>query len=165
MLAWPIVWTLARRRADRERAHGWRPWAAWLAACVVVAATVGPLRADVRSRARIAKGEGDVLVVGKALEAYAAHCGGLPEPAAAGGDCAVARGRQLGPIPLALTRTQRNAPGVEAGPFLEDLPKLPRGWAGFAGAYAYVVESERAFRVCAAGDGVTAASRGASSCP
>ena len=165
VLAWPVLWTLALHRGDRARAHGWRRWAAWIAGCVVVAAVAGPLRADVWTRARIAKGEGDVLVIGKALEAYAAHCGGLPEPAATGGDCGVARGTQIGPIPLALARTQRNARGVQANGFLRELPDLPRGWTGFAGAYAYVVEGERAFRVCAAGDGVVAASRGSSTCP
>jgi hypothetical protein len=162
---WPVAWLLARRRGAAAGARGTRPWVAWLVLAALVAAAAPPLAHDIDRRARIAKGRGDVLRLGKALEAYAAHCGGPPPAAAAGGDCRVAAGPERGPLPAALLRAQRDAHGAEAGPFLEFVPRLPPGWQGLGGLYAYVVDAGGRARVCGAGDGVVADSRGSRSCP
>ena len=160
IVAWPVVCVLGRRR----RARGWRPWAVWLLAIIGVAAAAAPLGADVERRRRIGKGRGNVLLLGKAVDAYAAHCGAPPAPDATGGDCRLATGDGRGPLPRALLRTQRNARGAEAGPFLEFVPRLPPGWSGLGGTYAYVLDGGRA-RVCGSGDGVVADSRGSRACP
>ena len=96
---------------------------------------------------------------------YAAHCGGPPAAGADGTDCPVATTPQTGAVPRALLTAQRNARGLQARAALEFIPRLPRGWSGVGGVYAYVVEAERGPRVCAAGDGVVADSRGAATCP
>jgi hypothetical protein len=103
--------------------------------------------------------------MGKAVSAYAGHCGGPPAPDAAGSGCRVATRPARGPVPTALLMVQRNARGVHAGPFLEFVPRLPDGWMGVAGVYAYVVDADRRAGVCAAGDGVVADSRGGGVCP
>lgn len=165
IVAWPILWSLRRRRGAGGRASGWRPWAAWLLAGACLAAAAAPLAADLDRRARVAKGRGNVLLLGKAVAAYAAHCGGPPAADAAGSDCRVAAGAERGPLPPALLKAQRNARGVEAGPFLDFIPRLPAGWSGLGGVYGYVVSADRRARVCGAGDGVVVDSRGAGVCP
>lgn len=160
IVAWPVLWARGRRRG-----RGRRPWLAWLVAAALLAAAAAPLAADLDRRARLGKARGDVLRLGKAVAAYAAHCGGPPAAAAAGGDCRVAAGPDRGPLPPALLKTQRNARGVEAGPFLEWVPRLPAGWSGLGGTYGYLVGDDGRARVCAAGDGVVADSRGAATCP
>ena len=154
-VAWPVLWLVGRWGRTSPRAQGWRPWAAWLFLVVLIASTAAPLGADVKRRARIAKARGDVLRLGKAVAAYVAHCGGPPAVGAADGACRIATGAARGPLPRALITPQRNARGIEAGPFVEFLPRLPRGWTGADGAYAYVVTSDGRARVCATGDGVT----------
>jgi hypothetical protein len=166
ILTWPVLWLRQRRRGDNLRRDvRWR-WTAWLLAGAIVATTATTLVADAERRARVAKGRGDVLRLGKAVDAYAAHCGG-PPPAgdAAGGDCPVAAGAERGRLPAALRKAQRNARGAQAGPFAEFIPRLPRGWAGLAGTYAYVVSADGHARVCGAGDGVVADSGGGRACP
>ncbi|HEU5194312.1 MAG TPA: hypothetical protein VFW70_06190 [Methylomirabilota bacterium] len=158
IVTWPALWTRGKRR-------GWQPWALWILALVAVAAAYAPLAADLERRMRVAKGRGNALLLGKAVEAYAAHCGGPPATDATGGDCRVAGGAGRGPLPRALLERQRNARGVEAGPFLEFIPRLPRGWSGLGGTYAYVVDAAGRTRVCGAGDGVVADSRGSRACP
>ena len=32
VVTWPLLWGVARRRADPGRARGWRPWLAWIVA-------------------------------------------------------------------------------------------------------------------------------------
>jgi len=159
LLSWPVLWAAARWRSRPGRARGWRPWAVWVLAAACLAAAAPPLAADVERRARIAKARGDVLLLGKAVGTYAAHCGGPPAADAAGGDCRVAAGAARSRLPAALLKRQRNARGVEAGPFLEFIPRLPPGWSGAAGVYAYSVTPDVQTRVCAAGDGVIADSR------
>ena len=154
VVAWPVAWLAGRRRASPGRARGWRPWAIWIAAGAFVALVASPLSAGVERRTRIAKGEGDVLLIGKALAAYTAHCGGPPPVGAAGADCAVATTSATGRVPAAILTAQRNGRGVRAGPFLEAMPRLPQGWSGFGGAYAYRVDARRRSGVCATGDGV-----------
>jgi hypothetical protein len=85
VVTWPVVWLVTRWRRTSSRARGWRPWAAWLVFVVLIASTAAPLGADVKRRARIAKARGDVLRLGKAVAAYAAHCGGPPAVGAADG--------------------------------------------------------------------------------
>jgi len=165
LLSWPVVWAAGRRGSRPGRARGWRPWAIWVLAGACLAAAASPLAADLERRARVAKARGDVLLLGKAVAAYAAHCGGPPAADAAGGDCRVAAGAARGRLPAALLKRQRNARSVEAGPFLEFIPRLPPGWSGAAGVYAYSVTPDGHARVCATGDGVVADSRGAGRCP
>jgi len=164
LVGWPLRWAAGRWRSSPGRARGWRPWAAWGLAGVCLAAAVPPLAADVERRARVAKARGDVLLLGKAVAAYAAHCGGPPAADAAGGDCRVAAGAGRGGLPAALLKTQRNARGVEAGPFVEFIPRLPRGWSGAAGVYVYSVTPDGHARICATGDGVVADSSGIGRC-
>jgi hypothetical protein len=165
VVGWPVRWLIGRQRGAGAPVRGWRPWAAWLILAVLVVAAARPLAADVQRRARIAKGRGDVLLLGKAVEAYAAHCGGPPAVGAAGGDCRVAAAGERGGLPPALLKAQRNARGAEAGPFVDFVRRLPPGWRGISGAYAYVVADDGRARVCAAGDGVVADSRGRRACP
>jgi len=165
VVTWPVLWGVGRRRANPGRTRGWRPWAIWIAAAALVAAVAAPLSASVERRMRIAKGQGDVLLIGKALAAYAAHCGGPPPVGAAGADCPVAGTPQSGRVPAAVLTAQRNARGVRAGPFLEFVPRLPRGWTGAEGAYRYLVDAERRPRVCATGDGIAADSAATGACP
>jgi len=165
VVTWPLLWGVGRRRADAGRTRGWRPWLAWLVAAAFAAVAATPLYANVERRTRIAKAQGDVQLIGKALDAYAAHCGAPAAAGASGGDCPVATAPQTGAVPPALLKAQRNARGVQAGPFLEFIPRLPARWSGFGGVYEYVVDADRAFRVCATGDGVAADSRGAGVCP
>lgn len=157
IVTWPVLWARGRRSGRR--------WALWLLALGCVAAAAAPLAADLERRMRVAKGRGDALLLGKAIEAYAAHCGGPPAPDAAGNDCRIATGAGRGPLPVALLQRQRNARGVEAGPFLESLRRLPAGWTGLGRSYAYVIDAGGRARVCAAGDGVVADSRGSRACP
>jgi hypothetical protein len=164
-VTWPVLWGVGRRRAEAGRARGWQPWLAWSAAAAFAALAVLPLSANVERRTRVAKAHGDVLLIGKALAAYAAHCGGPPPAGADSADCPVATTPQIGTVPGALLKTQRNARGMEVEAFLEFVPRLPPGWSGVAGVYAYVVEPPHGARVCGAGDGVVADSRAAAACP
>jgi len=158
VIAWPVAWLVMRRRQTKPRARSWRAWAVWLVVIVLIALAAPPLGADLERRRRIAKARGDMLRLGKAVAAYVAHCGGPPAVDATDGDCRIATGAARGPLPRALMIRQRNSRGVEAGPFVEFLPRLPRGWTGADGAYAYVVASDGGARVCATGDGVMAES-------
>lgn len=160
VVSWPVLWVAGRGRGPASR--GWRPWAAWLVLAALLAAAAPPLAADVERRMRIAKAHGNVLLLGKAVAAYAAHCGGPPAADAAGDDCRVAAGAVRGPLPAALRKMQRNARGVEAGPFVERVPRLPPGWTGEGGVYAYAVAADGRARVYAAGDGVVASWQSAS---
>ena len=165
VVAWPLASVVARRRGAGRRAYGWRPWVVWLLAVVGVVAAAGPLMADVNRRARVAKARGDVLLLGKAVAAYTAHCGGPPAVDAADGRCPVATSAARGAVPKALITAQRNARGAEAGPFATYVPRLPAGWTGAAGVYAYMVDDRGRARVCASGDGAVADSLGAGRCP
>ena len=156
IVGWPAAWAMGRR--------GGRPWMIWLVAIAVVAAATPPLAADLERRQRIAKARGDVLRLGKAVAAYAAHCGGPPATGAPADDCRVASGAVRGAFPAALLVPQRNARDVEAGPFLGWIPRLPPGWTGAGGRYAYTVDGDRGTGVCATGDGVVADSRGTGEC-
>lgn len=158
VVAWPVVWLVRRRRQTKPRARSWRAWGAWVLIVVLIALAAPPLGADLERRRRIAKARGDMLRLGKAVTAYVAHCGGPPAVGATDGACRIATGAARGPLPRALMIRQRNSRGVEAGPFVEFLPRLPRGWTGADGAYAYVVAPDGSARVCATGDGVMAAS-------
>lgn len=165
LVSWPILWAVGRRPHARPGgARGWRPWALWVLAAACLTAAAPALTANVERRARIAKARGNVLLIGKAVAAYAAHCGGPPAADATGGDCSVAAGAARARLPQALLKPQRNARGLEAGPFLKFIPRLPDGWSGAGGVYAYVTGVDGA-RVCATGDGVVADSRGAGRCP
>jgi len=164
LVRWPILWAVGRRRPRSARAPGWRPWALWVLAAACLAAAAPALTANVERRARVAKARGNVLLIGKAVDAYAAHCGGPPAADATGGDCRVAAGAARAHLPEALLKPQRNARGLVAGPFLKSIPRLPHGWSGAGGVYVYVTGADGA-RVCATGDGVVADSRGAGSCP
>jgi hypothetical protein len=130
----------------------------------VLAAAAPALIANVERRARVAKARGDVFLIGKAVAAYAAHCGGPPAADATGGDCRVAASAARARLPKALLEPQRNARGLLAGPFLKFIPRLPGGWSGDDGVYAYVTGPDGA-RVCATGDGVVADSLGGGRCP
>jgi hypothetical protein len=162
-----VAWPLRRwvRRGSPPARGGWLAWLAWLLIVVALVALVGPLARGLDRRARIAKARGDVRRLGRALDAYAAHCGGVPPAGAAGSACPVAGGVQVGAVPAALTTGQRNRAGVRAGPFVEFVPRLPEGWSGFGGAYGYVVEGVGHARVCAAGEGVVVDSSSAPTCP
>jgi len=164
-IGWPLRWLAARRRPGGGRARGWAPWLVWLVVVLALVVVAQPLYAGLERRARIAKARGDVRLLGQALAAYAAHCGGPPAIEATGSDCRLAAGPQVGAVPPAILEPQHNRRGGLAGPFLEFIPRLPPGWSGFAGAYEYVVGADGRVRVCAAGDGVVADSRAGAACP
>jgi hypothetical protein len=164
VVSWPVLRAVGRRRASPGHARGWRPWALWALAAACLVAAAPALTANVERRARIAKARGDVFLIGKAVAAYAAHCGGPPPADATAGDCRVATSAARAPLPKALLKPQRNARGLVAGPFLTSIRRLPPGWSGVEGVYAYVTGADGA-RVCAAGDGVVADSLGAGRCP
>lgn len=165
VVAWPLASVSAGRRGTGGRSYGWRPWVVWLLAVLGVVAAAGPLMADVDRRARVAKARGDVLRLGRAVAAYTAHCGGPPPVEAADGQCPVAASPARGVVPRALLTAQRNARGAEAGPFAAYVPRLPPGWTGASGSYAYTVDGEGRASVCASGDGAVADSLGAGRCP
>ncbi|PYM19756.1 MAG: hypothetical protein DMD78_23840 [Candidatus Rokuibacteriota bacterium] len=119
VVTWPLLWGVSRLRSTPGRTRGWRPWLAWVLAAAFAALAALPLYANVERRARVAKAQGDVLLLGKALAVYAAHCGGPPAAGADGTDCPVATTPQTGAVPRALLTAQRSARGLQARAALE----------------------------------------------
>ena len=118
LVSWPLLWAVGRRRVTPGRGRGWRPWALWVLAAACLAAAAPTLIDNVERRARVAKARGDVFLIGKAVAAYTAHCGGPPAADATGGDCRVAASPARARLPQALLKPQRNTRGLVAGPFL-----------------------------------------------
>ena len=118
----------------------------------ILAAIAVPLYANVQTRARIAKAQGDLQSVATALSSFSAHCGDVPATGAfAGGGTAAtcaAAVALLGVAPLTAAVTDAN--GVSAGPFLGSTPTPSAGWA-----YTYARTGTGAYTLTGTGDGTT----------
>ncbi len=118
----------------------------------ILAAIAVPLYANVQTRARIAKGQGDLQSVATALSSFAAHCGDVPATGAfAGGGTAATCAAAVALTGVApLTAAVTDANNVSAGPFLGSTPTPPAGWA-----YTYVRNSTGSYTLTGTGDGTT----------
>ncbi len=96
----------------------------------ILAAIAIPLYQNIQARARIAKATADTRTIASSVVQYAAHCGGLPGSAAAGGDSCVgpAPGANGGAFPAGATTIVTNGVGQQAGPFFNTWPTAPLGW-------------------------------------
>jgi type IV pilus assembly protein PilA len=132
----------------------------------ILAAIAVPLYANVQQRARIAKAQADTRALASAVSVYAAHCGALP------GVTASLPGTCLVTVPAGVTSTVNaelgtlttqvtNAQNQVGGPFMNNLPTTPQGWA----AYSYIVSAAGTFEVCSLGDSTGASSDGGITCP
>jgi len=118
----------------------------------ILAAIAVPLYANVQTRARIAKAQGDLQSVATALSSFGAHCGDVPATGAftgAGSAATCAAGTALSGVdPLTAAVTDANT--VSAGPFLGATPTPPAGWA-----YTYARTGTGAYTLTGVGDGTT----------
>jgi len=118
----------------------------------ILAAIAVPLYANVQTRARIAKAQGDLQSVATALSSFGAHCGDVPATGAfAGGGTAAACAAATaltGIEPLTAAVTDAN--GVSAGPFLGATPTPPAGWT-----YSYTRNGTGSYQLQGTGDSTT----------
>ena len=118
----------------------------------ILAAIAVPLYANVQTRARIAKAQGDLQSVATALSSFSAHCGDVPATGAFAGGATAATcagavaSTGINPLTVAVT----DANNVSAGPFLGSVPTPPAGWA-----YTYARNSTGAYQLTGAGDSTT----------
>jgi type II secretion system protein G len=100
----------------------------------ILAAIAVPLYANVQTRARIAKAQGDARALASAVAVYSAHMTVVP---AALTD---------------LTSVVTNGLGQTAGPFMATVPAAPSGWA----AYSYSSDTATGvFSISTSGDSTT----------
>jgi type II secretion system protein G len=100
----------------------------------ILAAIAVPLYANVQTRARIAKAQGDARALASAVAVYSAHMTVVP---AALTD---------------LTSVVTNGLGQAAGPFMASVPPAPSGWA----AYSYSSDTATGvFSISTSGDSTT----------
>ena len=100
----------------------------------ILAAIAVPLYANVQTRARIAKAQGDARALASAVAVYSAHMTVVP---AALTD---------------LTSVVTNGLGQTAGPFMASVPPAPSGWA----AYSYSSDTATGvFSISTSGDSTT----------
>jgi len=132
----------------------------------ILAAIAVPLYANVQQRARIAKAQADTRALASAISVYAAHCGMLPGTGVAAVAPSTCTGATAGTstvnAELGLLSVQvTNAQNQVGGPFMNNLPTVPQGWA----AYSYIVTAAGTFEVCSTGDSTGASSDGGITCP
>jgi len=100
----------------------------------ILSAIAIPLYANVQTKARIAKAQGDIRAMASAVAVYSAHMTVAP------------------PALVDLTSVVTNGLGQTAGPFMAAVPAAPSGWA----AYAYAANSANGtFTISSNGDATT----------
>jgi len=103
----------------------------------ILAAIAIPLYANIQTRARIGKAQGDSRTLVSAVSMYQVHMGSLPATLAD------------------LNSAQTNDLGQVAGPFMPSTPQPPQGGNPAWSSYAYTSTATGAFSVTASGDGTT----------
>ena len=105
----------------------------------ILATSAIAIYANIQTRARVAKVQGDLRAIASAISIYQMHTGALP-----------------GTLTV-LTSTAANAQGQAAGPFLASVPVPPGNgspaWSGYQAGYQTL--SDGAFSLSASGDGTT----------
>ena len=98
----------------------------------ILTAIAFPLYANIQARARVAKAQADARTLASAAVVYSAHTGVLPG--------------LLTDLTSAVV-----VGGVSAGPFINPIPTVPAGWAG----YTYTSAAGGTFTITATGDSTT----------